>query len=70
MKEKVRVVSKGKNIIERTEQWLDERWLIRNMENPPRHADESYYNDAIKVVEFLGYSWKRDKNGIHTLKKL
>lgn len=56
-------------IINQTEEWLDERWMILNMENPPRQADVSYYNGAIKAVEFLGYEWKRNKEGKHTLIK-
>lgn len=39
------------------------------MDNPPRQADLSYYEGAIKAVEFLGYSWKRDKDGKHTITK-
>lgn len=56
-------------IINQTEEWLDERWMILNMENPSRQADVSYYNGAIKAVEFLGYEWKRNKEGKHTLIK-
>ena len=59
-----------KEIIKHTEEWLDERWMIRNMENPPRQADESFYNGAITAVEFWGYDWKRSENGKHSLFKL
>ena len=58
-----------KEIIEKTEEWLNERWMIRNMENPPCSVDASYYNGAITAVEWLGYEWKRDDNGKHTLIK-
>ena len=30
-----------KQIIKLTEEWLDERWTIINMENPPHIADEN-----------------------------
>lgn len=56
-------------IVKQTEEWLDERWRILWMDNPPRQADLSYYEGAIKAVEFLGYSWKRDENGEHTITK-
>lgn len=56
-------------IVKQTEEWLDERWRILWMDNPPRQADLSYYKGAIKAVEFLGYSWKRDENGKHTIIK-
>ena len=59
-----------KEIVKQTEEWLDERWMIRNMKNPHRQADESFYNGAITAVEFLGYEWKRNENGKHTLFKL
>ena len=56
-------------IVKQTEEWLDERWRILWMDNPPRQADLSYYKGAIKAVKFLGYSWKRDENGEHTIIK-
>lgn len=40
---------------------------FRYVYNPPRQADLNYYKGAIKAVEFLGYSWKRDENGEHTI---
>lgn len=58
-----------KMIVKQTEEWLDDRWRILCMDNPPRQADLSYYEGAIKAVEFLGYSWKRNKNGEHTIAK-
>lgn len=58
-----------KEIKAQTEAWLDERWMIANMENPPRQADISFYNGALKAVEFLGYDWKRDAAGHHSLYK-
>lgn len=57
-----------KQIIKSTEEWLDERWTIMNMENPPLIADETYYNGAVKAIEMLGYDWVRDKNGKHNIR--
>ena len=51
-----------------TEEWLDERWMIANMEDA-RPQDRSYYQGALKAVEFLGYDWQRDEDGKHTLYK-
>ena len=51
-----------------TEEWLDERWMIANM-NDARPQDVSYYNGTLKAVEFLGYDWQRDEDGKHTLYK-
>ena len=51
-----------------TEEWLDERWMIVNMEDA-RPQDMSYYQGALKAVEFLGYDWQRDEDGKHTLYK-
>ena len=56
-------------IVKQTEEWLDERWSIAHFDNPPRQVDLSYYEGAIKAVEFLGYSWERDKDGKHTITK-
>ena len=50
----------------RTCEWLDERWIIVNME-PARSVDKTYYEGAIKAVEFLGFSWKRNEDGKHFL---
>jgi hypothetical protein len=55
-----------KEIKRQTEEWLDERWLICQMDEASPQ-DMSYYNGAIKACEFLGYEWKRDENGKHTL---
>lgn len=55
-------------IKKQTEEWLDERWVIVNMEDA-RPQDVSYYNGALKAIEFVGYEWKRDKDGKHTLYK-
>ena len=57
-----------KVIKQQTEDWLDERWIIANMEDA-RPQDMSYYNGALKALEFAGYEWKRDVNGKHTLFK-
>lgn len=54
-----------KDIIKRTEEWLDERYSILNMAN--RNEDLQYYRGAVKAVEFMGYEWRRDKNGKHTI---
>ena len=51
-----------------TEEWLDERWMIANMEDA-RPQDMSYYHGALTAVAFLGYDWQRDKDGKHTLYK-
>lgn len=32
-------------------------------------ADTAYYKGAIAAIESLGYGWKRNKNGKHTLFK-
>ena len=58
-----------KQIIKSTEEWLNDRWDIINMENPSRPADKAYYEGAIKAVEFLGYDWTRDNAGKHRLFK-
>lgn len=55
-------------IKKQTEEWLDERWIIVNMEDA-RPQDVSYYNGALKALEFTGYELKRDKYGKHTLYK-
>lgn len=56
-----------KEIIKSTEEWLDERYSIYEMEN--RNEDLQYYRGALKAVEFMGYEWRRDKNGKHTILK-
>ena len=53
--------------VTRTEEWLDERYSIYQMEN--RNEDLQYYRGALKAVEFLGYSWKRNSDGKHTITK-
>lgn len=37
-----------KQQIKLTQEWLDERFVIMNMENPPRQADISFYHGGIK----------------------
>lgn len=54
---------------EQTEEWLNERWMILNMDDPPRQSDVSYYNGAVKAIEFLGYDWIRYENGEHKVLK-
>ncbi len=55
-------------IKKQTEEWLDERWMIANMEEA-RPQDMSYYAGAVKALEFAGYEWQRDAEGKHTLYK-
>lgn len=55
-------------IKKQTEEWLDERWMIANMEDA-RPQDMSYYAGAVKALEFAGYEWQRDAEGKHTLYK-
>ena len=57
-----------KEIKKQTEEWLDERWMIANMEDA-RPQDMSYYNGALRSHEFVGYERKRDADGKHTLFK-
>ena len=57
-----------REIKKQTEDWLNERWVIANMEDA-RPPDVSYYTGALKAIEFVGYEWKRDKDGKHTLYK-
>ena len=55
-------------IKKQTEEWLDERWMIVNMEDA-RSQDIGYYLGALKALEFTGYDWQRDAEGKHTLYK-
>ena len=57
-----------KEIKQQTEEWLDERWMIANMKDT-RPQDMSYYMGALKALEFVGYEWKRNTDGKHTLFK-
>lgn len=57
-----------KEINERTEEFLNERWIIANMEDS-RPQDMSYYNGALKALEFAGYNWQRDVDGKHRVWK-
>lgn len=57
-----------KVIKQQTEEWLDERWMIANMKDA-RPQDMSYYNGALKALEFVGYAWTRNADGQHTLFK-
>ena len=58
----------SKQIKHQTEEWLDERWMIANMEDASQQ-NMSYYEGALKALEFAGYEWKRDVEGKHTLYK-
>lgn len=53
-------------IKKQTEEWLDERFMICDM-NGGGQADVVYYNGAIKAVEMLGWSWTRDSSGKHKI---
>ena len=57
-----------KEINERTENFLNERWVIANMEDS-RPQDMSYYNGALKALEFAGFDWQRDVDGKHRVWK-
>lgn len=57
-----------KEIKQHTEAWLNERWKFATAEDA-RPQDKSYYNGAVKALEIVGYEWKRDDNGKHTLYK-
>ena len=59
---------KSKQIKQQTEEWLDERWMIANMEDVSQQ-NMSYYEGALKALEFAGYDWERDAEGKHTLYK-
>lgn len=50
----------------RTEDFLNERYMISQMEDS-RPQDVSYYTGALKALEFLGISWKRDDKGKHSI---
>ena len=59
------------------ELWKD-RKIEKARENYPEaqrfyferpYSDMSYYNGALKALEFAGYEWKRDADGKHTLFK-
>lgn len=54
--------------IKRTEEFLDERYAIATAESA-RLQDMSYYMGALSTIEFLGYNWERNKEGIHILTK-
>ena len=62
MKEKQNEINK------RIEDFLNERWYIANMKDL-RPQDMSYYNGALKALEFAGYDWRRDKEGEHRVFK-
>lgn len=60
--------TKQSDINKRTEEFLDERWIIANMDEA-RSQDMSYYNGALKALEFAGYDWQRDVDGKHRVYK-
>ena len=47
------------------EEWLDERYSIINMLSRP--SDRSYYEGALRALEFAGYDWIRNEKGKHKL---
>ena len=51
---------------ERTEEFLNEQWIIGNMKDSWLRG-MSYYNGALKVLELAGYNWQRDVDGKHRL---
>ena len=57
-----------RDYIQRTEEFLDERYAIATAESA-RLQDMSYYMGALRTIEFLGYNWERDKEGVHILTK-
>lgn len=63
MKEKQNEINK------RIETFLNKRWLIANMADSISQ-DISYYNWVLKVLESIGYNWRRDKEGKHNVFKL
>ena len=58
-------MSKSKEAIKRTEEWLNERYNIWEMTN--EWADLHFYRGALKAVEFMGYEWRRNEDGKHTI---
>ena len=58
----------SKQINHQTEEWLDERWMIANMEDASQQ-NMSYYEGALNALEFAGYDWKGDVEDKHTLYK-
>ena len=57
---------KWKEIKERTEAWLDERWEIANYlrESPSK---TSFYYGAVKALESVGIEWRRNHEGKHSI---
>lgn len=53
---------------EQIAEWLDERWMIANMEDVSK-CNMSYYNGALKALEFAGYDWERNEEGQHKIYK-
>ena len=53
-----------RQVIENTEAFLNERWMIACMTDA-RQRDMSYYNGACKALEFAGFTWERDVDGKH-----
>lgn len=60
----------NKDIIRRTEEWLDERYNILKAIKEASLANQYYYQGALQAIEFLGYEWSRNENGKHKLYKI
>ena len=58
-----------KQNIKRTEEWLNDRYKILSTIKECKQANISYYEGALKAVEFLGYDWERNCKGKHTIYK-
>ena len=57
-----------KEINERIESFLNERWFLAHREDS-RPQEVSYYNGALKALELAGYDWRRDEDGEHRVFK-
>lgn len=53
---------KWKEIKERTEAWLDERWEIANRFQD-NASKTSFYYVAVKALELVGIEWRRNQKG-------
>lgn len=61
------MAKRNNNNIERTEEWLDERYGIYC--NLSRNEDLLYYKGALMAIEMMGYAWERNNSGKHILYK-
>ena len=51
-----------------TEEYLDERWDIY-IGFDKREPDKIAYEASLKTIELMGFNWKRDIEGKHTICK-